>query len=250
MLNLYVLGRIGLFTNQQPLPLPPLSFNLLAYLALHRQELHSYPKLANVLWPDCCEATARVRLNSALHRLRCQLPRGGTRLLARTREGGVGVHPDAPLTVDCEEFLKALRPMVSPASADLDDDGARELETALELYRGELLEGCDAEWSILLRERLRNAYIRTLTRLIEHHADRDNLDRAISLAETAVATDPLREPMQQRLIELYRESGERALALRQFRQLEGLLARDLGVAPLAETRALVDDLLRPAERPH
>ena len=248
MLNLYVLGRVGLFTNQRPLPLSPLSFNLFAYLALHRQELHSCPKLANVLWPNCCETTARVRLNSALHRLRCQLPRRGTRFLARTREGGVGVRPNAAIVIDSEEFLKGVRPTFAGAGGELDDYGARELEAALALYRGELLVGCDAEWSILLRERLRNSYIRALTRLIEHHADRDRLDRAITFAETAVATEPLREPLQQRLIELYRERGERALALRQFRQLEALLARDLGVAPLAETRTLVEDLLSPAER--
>ena len=69
------------------------AFQSAGYLALHRHELHSRPKLGNVLWPDCCEATARVRLNSALHRLRYQLPRRGARFLAQSRGGVVGVHP-------------------------------------------------------------------------------------------------------------------------------------------------------------
>lgn len=248
MLNLYVLGRVGLFSNERPVRLSPLCFNLLAYLALHRNERHSRAKLAAVLWPDCGERHARMRLNSALHRLRRGLPRRGGRLFEPTGDGVVGLDPDAPIVVDSERFYSVLHDAFAAAPAELDDAHAGRIEDALRLYRGELLAGLDVEWSLVLRERLRNLYIRGLSRLTDFYADRDMLAKAITLAETAVATEPLREPLQQRLIELYRESGERALALRQYRQLEANIVRELGVAPLAETRALVADLLPPVAR--
>jgi len=46
--------------------------------------------------------------------------------------------------------------------------------------------------------------------------------------------------VQQRVIELYYLSGQRAAAIRQYNQLAKLLKDELGVAPSNITRGLID----------
>ncbi len=63
--------------------------------------------------------------------------------------------------------------------------------------------------------------------------------RSMAFAETA----------QQRLISLYLHQGEISLALRQYRQFEDMLQRELNVAPVPETQALLTDILRRQRSP-
>src|SRR5918998_1057618 len=53
-----------------------------------------------------------------------------------------------------------------------------------------------------------------------------------------LALDPLHEPAHQLLLALYAWSGQRASALRQYRECVRVLGKELGVAPLEETTAL------------
>ena len=55
------------------------------------------------------------------------------------------------------------------------------LRTAVELYAGDLLEGCYDEWLIEERERLRDRYVSVLRRLTSALADRAEYAEAIRL---------------------------------------------------------------------
>src|SRR5262249_39308883 len=65
-----------------------------------------------------------------------------------------------------------------------------------------------------------------------------NLDRAIEYARRAVSANTLSEEAHRALIRLYNAAGQPALALRQYRELERLLAEELGTQPSGATRAL------------
>ena len=62
--------------------------------------------------------------------------------------------------------------------------------------------------------------------------------RAIEHARRRLALDQLNETAHRRLIAFYGESGERALALAQYRDCVRILHRELGVAPTEETTAV------------
>ncbi len=59
-------------------------------------------------------------------------------------------------------------------------------------------------------------------------------------AERRVDLDPLDEGAHRRLMALLARSGDRAAAIRQYRVCVGVLERELGVAPLAETAELYE----------
>jgi DNA-binding SARP family transcriptional activator len=211
---------------------------LLAYLAHHRNQTHPREALAGQLWPDADEGAARVRLRQALASLRRQLeppgiPRGGV-LLADRRN--VGLNPGA-VALDVAEFeaaLKAAGKAADPARR------AQHLERAIALYGGRLLPGYDADWILLERERLAEAHLLALQELAALLAASGDVTRGVDCAHRAVAADPLREESRVCLMRLLLAAGQPAQALRQFRDLERLLAEAFGEAPAPELRALAE----------
>ena len=66
-----------------------------------------------------------------------------------------------------------------------------------------------------------------------------DLALAIATAQRWIAHDPLDEAAHRRLIEVHAATGSRTLALQAYAALKALLAREPGIAPAAETDALI-----------
>ena len=87
--------------------------------------------------------------------------------------------------------------------------------------------------------------IATLSALIDQLAlSGEYRDQAVAYAHRYLAVDRLDESIHRRLIELYAARGDRAAALRQYRQCAILLERELGVQPLPETVSLYEVVLK------
>ena len=92
------------------------------------------------------------------------------------------------------------------------------------------------------RERLRLLCLRGYRRLMEHYAAVGDFENALTAGHAALRIEPLQELVQQRVIELYRASGQRAAAIRHYERLVELLRSELGIAPSRTTRALIDGI--------
>jgi DNA-binding SARP family transcriptional activator len=131
---------------------------LLYYLAVTGRP-HTRPVLAGLLWGDMPEAKALVNLRQALANLRRLL---GPHLDITRQE--VALNRDSRYCLDVERF-EALA-----AGAELED-----LRQAVELYRGDFLEGFyvrDApdfeDWTLAQRARLRELAMGVLHTLAAH----------------------------------------------------------------------------------
>jgi DNA-binding SARP family transcriptional activator len=122
-----------------------------------------------------------------------------------------------------------------------------DLEQALELYRGDLLEGFYYDWVLAERECLRALYVRGRLQLLSYHAAGSEWEQAIECGREVLRLDPLRETVHRRLIELYARNGEPAAARRQYHRLVQLLAEELQVAPAPETVAVWQALGQPTQ---
>ncbi len=189
-----------------------------AYLALASRPL-TRSELANQFWPDVLDQSARASLRSALWALRRKL--GDCVQVDGERVGLRDV------SVDVEEFDRLA-----------DEDPGR----ALELCRGELLEGIEDEWALAARQRHRERVIDLLERQAEDREHADDLREAIDLTRRQVERDPFDEAAHRRLMARLDAAGDRAAALRVYKALADRLRRELGVAPSALTRELVDSL--------
>src|SRR5438105_566570 len=70
-----------------------------------------------------------------------------------------------------------------------------------------------------------------------------SLESAIASASRLVMLDPTRETTHRTLIRLYLDTGRRDAAVRQYHACGRVLARELGMRPDAETRALYEKIV-------
>ncbi|HET7481992.1 MAG TPA: BTAD domain-containing putative transcriptional regulator [Actinomycetota bacterium] len=214
---------------------------LLAYLGLHDRP-QSRDHVAGVLWPDYDQDRARAALRRTLSTLKAALGEG---CLSADRSL-LALRPDA-IDIDVATFRAA----VSRArSTDDPAVQAAELGTAVELYRGDFLEGFSLrdsdvfeEWQFRVAEELRRELTDSLDRLVDLLARDNRLDDAIDIGRRRLGLDELNEPTHRSLMELSARKGDRARAVRQYRDCVTVLDRELGVAPLAETTALYEAII-------
>jgi DNA-binding SARP family transcriptional activator len=218
---------------------------LLAYLACHRPRAFSRDHLAGLLWPEREPDSARHALRQAVYNLRSKLPDADPFLLISNQE--IGLHPETDCWVDVEAFEEALR-LGTERSVD-----PHLLSTAVQLYRGELLAGFFVkdspdfeDWLVAEQVRLRDSAIEALRRLVESYRRRGEYRFGVHYARRLVAIEPLSEEAHRDLMRLCALSGQRNRALAHYEELLNLLRDELGVAPLAETRALYESILSEA----
>ncbi|GAB4272392.1 MAG: hypothetical protein Kow0092_27450 [Deferrisomatales bacterium] len=214
---------------------------LLAYLLLQRHRSHPRSTLAGLLWGDHDDRRARSCLSTAVWRLRRQLEAGGAGgedFLISTPAGELRFNPGACYWLDVEALEAGLAPTARTPFAQWSPAEAEAAESCLGLYRGDLLEGFYDEWALRERERLRLLVLNGLVGLMRFHGYYGNYDRAAELGQRVLVHDPLREEIHRYLMRVYAESGQRPLALQQYRTCAEALRRHLGVEPMEETRAL------------
>jgi DNA-binding SARP family transcriptional activator len=217
--------------------------DLFAYLALNRQMTHSREHLAGLFWGDSDGEKARHSLNTALWRLNGVLAeadgdRGRSYLRVTPHE--IGFNSTSDFWLDVGEFES--RCALADKASNPDEQAAL-YGQAVSFYRADLMTDCYEEWCIGERERLQCRYLRALEKLLAYHARHKDYDTAIDYARRILACDSLREEVHRELIELLLAAGQQGAALRQYRQCEELLQRELAVLPMAETQALLTRIL-------
>jgi DNA-binding SARP family transcriptional activator len=93
------------------------------------------------------------------------------------------------------------------------------------------------------REDVQRRYLEMLRQLGEVEERLGHLSAAVDALRTALAADPLQEPVHQALMRLYARQGRRDHVRRQYERLVAQLADELGVEPLPETTATYHRLM-------
>lgn len=199
------------------------ALGLIAYLALEGPA--SRARLADLLWSENDEESARHNLRVELHRLRKTVLRD----YLHADEKTVGLR--GPLDSDVAQFQALLE--------------RGEVEGALELYRGPLLAELElpgatgfAEWLEGWREQLGRQRRRALLYRAENLEIRGDWRGALEIHLQLLAEDDLQERHHREVMRLHYLLGEREAALERFERLKGTLRQELGLEPLPETADL------------
>jgi DNA-binding SARP family transcriptional activator len=234
------LGRTRVFSNGLEVTLTRQSVSFLAYLALFREVDHPREVLIEQFWSSCEPARGRSCLGTALSRLRKTLQVEGTNWLELSPRGEPRISPVAPIRFDIVEFEAGIVPALAVVDSKLEPALLDRLNAGLAHYRGDLLLGWYDNWVLTERERLRLLCLRGYRRLMEHHAATGDLENALAAGQSALRIEPLQELIQQRVIELYGVSGQRAAAIRQYNRFSEMLKDELGISPSKATRSLIE----------
>lgn len=215
---------------------------LVAYLLLHRDRPHRRDALAASLWPASDPAQARKNLRQSLWLLQRMPPRDSCfpQLLLADKEW-VRVNP-ADVWVDVAEIEAAFLRVCDLCVEDLTEDDAAEIKAAVDIYKGDLLEGWSEPWYAGERGRLRAMHRSLLDKLIAFCEACGRIDTGLAYCELSLRHDRASERAHWRMMRLYRLAGDRTAALRQFERCAKALEGELGVAPSRVTVELYDQI--------
>jgi DNA-binding SARP family transcriptional activator/predicted ATPase len=217
---------------------------LLAYLAVSGQA-HSRDSLATFFWPELDQQRGRAYLRRDLAALNASLPgawlSADREMVELNREAGPWLDAEQfhHLLVACREHGHAPE-LVCAECIPL-------LTQAAALYTGDFLAGFTLrdspefdDWQFFQTESLRQELATVLERLVQGLNSQGKADAAIPYARRWVALDPLHEPAQRQLIQVYDQAGQPAAALRQYEEYVKLLEEELGLPPEEETTTLYE----------
>ena len=201
---------------------------LLAYLAAATpRRLHRRDSLLALFWPELDQEHARAALRQALHGLRHAL---GDGVLVTRGDEDIGLDAER-IRCDVVEFARAAE--------------VGRLADALDLYRGDLLEGFFIrgapefeQWLEDERARLKAVALRSATQLAERTEGHGDLAEAAQWSRRALRIAPLDEPALRRLMKTLDRLGDRAGALEAYETFANRLTAELEADPAPETRAL------------
>ena len=225
--------------NTSDLPTQKAKF-LFFYLLLFHKNAHLRETLETIFWGDHPEPRARRSLSTEIWRLRrwiAPLQENGDALLS-IQEGQIRLRMAASWWLDTFEFERYLAQAQQIEATD-PDRAIDLLHRAVQLYSGELLEGCYYDWCFAERERLHQAYLDALLKIMVYHGARSEYTTAIQYGQRLLLQDPLQEHVHRELIKLYLLSHQQPQALAQYQACDRILRDELGIPPAPETQALM-----------
>jgi DNA-binding SARP family transcriptional activator len=209
----------------------PKRLALLAYLAVEREpRFHRRDSLLALFWPEMDGLHARASLRRTLHFLRAHL--GDAVLETRGDEVAVAAYG---LWCDVPAFIAQV------------EEGR--LEAALDLYRGDLLEGFFVptasgfeRWLDEERDHLRRTAAGAAWQLAEAREAAGDVAAADRWGRRAITLAPDDEVGLRRLLALFDRLGDRAAAAQVYEDFARRLKQEMDLEPSPETRALMEGI--------
>ncbi len=225
---------------------PALLIKLLALQPHH--QLHR-EQMIELLWPDADPESAINNLHKAIHlarhALEPELKSAADSHFVLTRGQQIVLTAPGKLYIDVEEFERQ-------AEAAIKSNDVAAFETAIGLYRGDLLnEDPYEDWAAMRREQSRELYHRLLIKLSKIYEAQGNYDQSVEPLRKLIAVDTANEEAYRDLMRLYALTGNRHQALRQYQQCVESLRRELDAQPEPATielhRQIESGLFRPRD---
>ena len=231
-------NEVGLGTPQQRA--------VLAALLLREGSQASSGELAEVLWgaepPDAAAAVVRTYVARLRRELHDPDARASDSLI-RTVGGGyvLAVSPDA---FDLAVFRRDVAAAEEARRARDLPRAAAHLREALALWRGEALAGVPGGHAEAERSRLEILRLNTLAISLDTQLELGAHTAVIPEVTRLVDRHPLDERFRELLMLALYRAGQQAQALASYRDVQLLLAQELGVDPGPALRALYERILR------
>lgn len=246
-LRITMFGKFSVWIDGQPVDGLSASKvqELLCYLLLNRQRSHLREGLAGTLWGDSTTAQSKKYLRQALWQLQTTLEEYAPSLPGEfllIDPNWIALNEDVPLWLDVAIFEETFEAVRGQPGEAVSAAQAADLQAAVDLYTGDLLEGCYHEWFWYDRERLQNMYLTMLDKLLAYHMAQGAYEAGIECGGRILRYDRARECTHQQLMILYARAGQRSAALRQYQRCVEALDEELGVHPSQRTEAIYQDV--------
>lgn len=239
-----LLGPVRVWHNGRELdPGSPQQCAVLALLLLAGGRPVTIDHLVEKLWGAAAPSAARPTARTYVSRLRRLLPAEGTRSVIQSGRAGY-LLPVAPDALDLTTFDQLVRDSRDAKTSGDPGLAVRHLRQALALWQGSALAGARGEFVESERAHLEQLRLVATEERIGLDVDLGRHAEVLPEISSLAAAHPLEERLRElHMLALYR-CARQADALQVYRNVRGLLHRELGIEPGPELRALHQRILR------
>lgn len=222
---------------------------LFQLLVTHHGRLLHRDQIAELLWPELTAAGAlrdfKIAFSAMCDVLEPDRQRHAPSTYVMRDSSRYGLQLEADIWLDVIDVETA----VAEGDKLYDHDPARAIthyQRVLDLYHGDFLQAYPyEEWCQEERTRLRALYLRAAERVAQTLSARQQWMTVITVCQGILRTDDCWEPAYQMMMTAYQHMGNRAQALRTYRQCAAALEKGLGVKPASATTQLYHTLTEP-----
>lgn len=207
-------------------------------------------RIIDFLWPNVDKNRGWDRLKVTMYHLRRELRNIGMGDNILKTIGDAYLLRRDRIRVDAETFENLLAKGWTQQHQQCWDEALSCYTEAEHLYRGDYLEeDVYADWCAEERERLRELYLEMLVDMAQCNAERDHYAEAVRVCRKALALEPCRENVHQKLMKYLVQLGHPDQAVAQFQVCQRILEQELGVDPMPETQMLYQQILEKGKKP-
>jgi ATP/maltotriose-dependent transcriptional regulator MalT/DNA-binding SARP family transcriptional activator len=201
---------------------------LLAYLLTRPQHTASREQVIEALWPDMEPEQGANSLNQTAYFLRQVFePKTDDDATA----GYLNCRGDL-MWLDEELISSRSSTCLNLIAASRRDDSPELVTELAETYTGRFASDfMYDDWACAFRETLHASYLDRVERSILLDTRNGEFDRAIAVAQLALAADPEADQIELCLLRLYRQIGAQAAAAEQYTHYASVLREQLGMEP-------------------
>lgn len=216
---------------------------LFSYLLISRKHPQSRETLCEVLWGDQPQAWSKKQLRQTLWRLQIALRVDNSQESEiLTDVDWIQINPSSDFWLDIAEFERVFISINGKHVNQLSQSAFRSIQTAVDLYRGDLLEGWYQEWCLFERERFQVMYLTLLDKLVEYCEIHGQYDTGLFYGAEILRHDRAYERAHRQMMRLYFMAGNRTQALYQYKRCEVALHNELDIEPSELTKQLFEQI--------
>jgi len=159
------------------------------------------------------------------------------------RDGDYQLNPEFSYSIDTEDFERL---MADGEAARRERDFSRCIkcyQEAIDLYRGEFMQGSYDPWVDEQRVYYKEQYLRMMEALAAVAQKTEDWTRSLQLAQRILHDDPFREDIHCVIMRAHAAMGNRVAVKEQYENLRSLLQKELGVEPALQTQKTYQELV-------
>ncbi len=216
---------------------------LLAILVLHANEIVATDRLIELLWDDVAPRTADHSIQIYVSELRKAMGRLAFSPVIVTRPPGYLLQIE-PSGIDVLELQRLARDAHQALRTGDNDSGLALLRSVVRLSHGDPLADFTYEAFAQPHIRRLNAVrFDAVEELAAAELEHGNAHEALRLAESIIASDPLRERGHELMMRALYCCGRHVHAVRSYQHYRELLAEEFGIVPAPRLQRLHEQIL-------
>lgn len=210
--------------------------DILCFVAARRQHRASKDLIIDTFWGETDPTVVERNFHPTVSHIRKALNSNQTlkQNLLLYRDGDYLLNPDFACRIDIEEFDRLVAEGEGHRRKRQFEQCRQCYQSAVELYRGEFMQGSYDDWVAEQRSYYRKQYLQLIESLARVAQNVGDWFKSIQLAHQILRDDPFREDIHCLLMRAHAALGNKSAVREQFENLKLLLQNELGVEPGGE----------------